>query len=102
MLVYLIYGLTIAGLFFFIVGTIGILRMPEALSRLHASAKGDSLGAGLIIIALILSKGFGVETVKLLFILGFLWVTTPSAASAISSAQVYGKKVEGLERSEKG
>jgi multicomponent Na+:H+ antiporter subunit G len=42
-----------AGLFFFIAGTVGLLRFPDTLSRLHALTKADNLGLGLIIIGLI-------------------------------------------------
>ncbi|MCK4258299.1 MAG: monovalent cation/H(+) antiporter subunit G [Halanaerobiales bacterium] len=100
---YLIYFLTISGLFFFIVGTIGILRMPDVLSRVHAAAKCDTLGAGLIILAILLSKGLNSGTIKLLLIIIFLWITTPTAASAISSAHVYKKcQVEGMENIDEG
>lgn len=99
---YLIYILTISGLFFFIAGTIGILRMPDVFSRIHAAAKCDSLGAGLILAALILKGGFNSGMIKLLFIIGFLWVTATTAASAISSAARYGNpNVQGLENHSK-
>ncbi len=100
---YLISFLTISGLFFFIVGTIGILRMPDVLSRIHAAAKCDTLGAGLITFALILSKGLDSGIIKLFLIIIFLWITTPTAASVISSAHVYKKcQVEGMEKIDKG
>ncbi|WP_027469796.1 monovalent cation/H(+) antiporter subunit G [Deefgea rivuli] len=41
------------GLFFFFAGTIGFLRFPDALTRLHALTKADNLGLGLIIIGLL-------------------------------------------------
>jgi multicomponent Na+:H+ antiporter subunit G len=41
------------GLFFFLAGTIGFLRFPDALTRLHALTKADNLGLGLIIIGLL-------------------------------------------------
>jgi multicomponent Na+:H+ antiporter subunit G len=37
-----------AGCFFFMAGTVGLLRFPDALSRLHALAKADNLGLGLV------------------------------------------------------
>jgi multicomponent Na+:H+ antiporter subunit G len=42
-----------AGLFFFIAGTVGLLRFPNTLVRLHAITKADNLGLGLIVLALL-------------------------------------------------
>ena len=42
-----------AGAFFFMAGTAGLLRFPDALSRLHALTKADNLGLGLIVLGLL-------------------------------------------------
>lgn len=42
-----------AGVFFFLAGTVGFLRFPDTLTRLHALTKADNLGLGLIIIGLL-------------------------------------------------
>lgn len=42
-----------AGAFFFLAGTVGLLRFPDALSRLHALTKADNLGLGLIVLGLL-------------------------------------------------
>lgn len=42
-----------AGLFFFFAGTVGLLRFPDPLSRLHALTKVDNLGLGLVILGLL-------------------------------------------------
>jgi multicomponent Na+:H+ antiporter subunit G len=42
-----------AGAFFFMAGTVGLLRFPDALSRLHALSKADNLGLGLIALGLL-------------------------------------------------
>jgi multicomponent Na+:H+ antiporter subunit G len=44
----------LAGVFFFLAGTIGLLRFPDALSRLHALTKADNLGLGLVVLGLLL------------------------------------------------
>jgi multicomponent Na+:H+ antiporter subunit G len=41
------------GAFFFIAGTVGLLRFPDTLTRLHALTKADNLGIGLIVIGLL-------------------------------------------------
>jgi multicomponent Na+:H+ antiporter subunit G len=42
-----------AGAFFFLAGTVGLLRFPDALTRLHALTKVDNLGLGLIVLGLL-------------------------------------------------
>jgi multicomponent Na+:H+ antiporter subunit G len=42
-----------AGAFFFLAGTIGLLRFPDTLSRLHALTKADSVGLGLVVLGLL-------------------------------------------------
>lgn len=41
-----------AGILFFLAGTVGLLRFPDALTRLHALTKADNLGLGLIVLGL--------------------------------------------------
>ncbi len=47
-----------AGAFFFLAGSVGLLRFPDALSRLHALTKADNLGLGLIVLGLLLQVGW--------------------------------------------
>ena len=42
-----------AGTFFFLAGTVGLLRFPDPLTRLHALTKVDNLGLGLVILGLL-------------------------------------------------
>ena len=42
-----------AGSVFFLAGTLGLLRFPDALSRLHALTKADNVGLGLVVIGLL-------------------------------------------------
>lgn len=46
-------SLILLGVFFFIAGTIGLLRLPDLFSRLHALTKADNLGLGLVILGLL-------------------------------------------------
>jgi multicomponent Na+:H+ antiporter subunit G len=63
-------GLTVilvcAGAFFFLAGTVGLLRFPDALSRLHALTKADNLGLGLIVFGLSLQAQGPLAALKLL------------------------------------
>jgi multicomponent Na+:H+ antiporter subunit G len=50
-----IFALTaiVAGSFFFLAGTVGLLRFPDPLTRLHALTKADNLGLGLVVLGLL-------------------------------------------------
>lgn len=80
------------GLFFYFAGTIGILRLPDFYSRLHAAGKCDSLAAILIILGIALynleafSFGALLVSAKLLLIAGFVFITSPTATHAITEA----------------
>jgi len=80
------------GLFFFAVGTIGILRLPDFYTRLQAAGKCDSLAAMLVLIGIAchLLGDFSVANllvaVKILLIGGFIFVASPAATHAITAA----------------
>ncbi|QEK13706.1 monovalent cation/H(+) antiporter subunit G [Crassaminicella thermophila] len=76
----------LGGLFFFSVGTIGILRFPDLLTRVHSAAKCDTLGALLCLAALMVYSGFSFVSFKLLLVMIFLWITNPTATHLISKA----------------
>ncbi len=75
-----------AGLFFFLIGTLGLIRFPDALTRAHGAAKCDTLGALLCILGLMLQAGPGAAAFKLLLIVLFIWFTNPTATHVISRA----------------
>jgi len=54
------------GLFFFLAGTVGLLRFPDPLTRLHALTKADNLGLGLIVLGLLPQTNGPVGALKLL------------------------------------
>ncbi len=73
-----------AGLFFFLVGTLGLLRFPDALTRAHGAAKCDTLGALLCLLGLSLNAGTLGSGIKLLLIVVFLWVANPTSTHLIA------------------
>lgn len=77
----------LVGLFAFLVGTIGIIRFPDVLSRIHAAAKCDTLGALLCLTGLIIFNGFNIVSLKILLVLIFIWVTNPTASHLIGKAE---------------
>jgi multicomponent Na+:H+ antiporter subunit G len=72
--------LILAGLFFYLAGSIGLLRLPDLYSRLHALTKADNLGLGLLITGIALYAQDLLTALKLLLI--WLAVLAASAASA--------------------
>ncbi|HPF57333.1 MAG TPA: monovalent cation/H(+) antiporter subunit G [Candidatus Competibacteraceae bacterium] len=76
----------LCGAFFVIVGGAGLLRMPDFYTRMHAAGVTDTLGAGLILLGLMLQAGWTLITAKLLLILIFLWLTSPTASHALVRA----------------
>jgi len=78
--------LLIGGGFFVIVGGIGILRLPDVYTRLHAASVTDTLGVILIVAGLMVQAGWTLITVKLLLILLFLLFTSPVASHALARA----------------
>ena len=54
-----------AGVFFFLAGTVGLLRFPDALSRLHALTKADNLGLGLVVFGLLFQAAGPLAALKL-------------------------------------
>lgn len=76
----------ILGLFFFAIGVLGLLRFPDAYTRLHATTKCDTLGVGLVLLSLMLYQGFGGAGAKLALMIVFIWVCNPTAAHIIAKA----------------
>ncbi|QGU96625.1 cation:proton antiporter [Clostridium bovifaecis] len=75
------------GLFFFMVGTVGLLRFPDMFTRAHSAAKCDTLGAMLSLIALVIYNGLNIVSLKLMLIILFIWLTNPTATHLIAKAR---------------
>lgn len=69
----------IGAAFFFLAGTFGVVRFPDAIARLHAVTKADNLGLGLVVSGLAFQAGSILAIVELYLI----W-TTALLASATS------------------
>ena len=74
------------GSFLCVAGALGLLRLPDFYTRLHAGGVIDTGGASLILVGLMLQAGLSLIAVKLLFILIFLLITSPTATHAIAHA----------------
>ncbi|MCB1887205.1 MAG: monovalent cation/H(+) antiporter subunit G [Rhodocyclaceae bacterium] len=71
---------------FCVIGAVGMLRMPDFFTRMHAASVIDTLGAGLIILGLILQSGFSLASVKLVILGLLIFFTSPTASHSLASA----------------
>jgi len=78
--------LLLAGSLFAVIGGVGILRLPDFFSRMHGGGITDTLGAGLILTGLAVQSGLSLVTVKLVLILAFLLVSSPTSAHALAKS----------------
>jgi multicomponent Na+:H+ antiporter subunit G len=81
-----------AGTFFFLAGTVGLLRFPDSLTRLHALAKADNLGLGLVAFGLILRADSALSALKLIVIWALVLLSGASTAQLIGRALRRGRK----------
>lgn len=68
MMTVLAFIAALLGAFFFLAGTVGLIRFPDTYSRLHALTKADNLGLGLIALSLAIQAGSWAIAVKLVAI----------------------------------
>jgi multicomponent Na+:H+ antiporter subunit G len=81
--------LILAGGFFCMVGAIGLIRMPDFYTRLHASGVVDPFGVSLILIGLMLQAGLTLVTAKLVILLLLLLFASPVACHALGRAALH-------------
>ncbi len=83
------------GSVFCVIGAVGLLRLPDLYARTHAATITDTLGAGMILIGLMLQGGLTMVTVKLILVWGLLLYTSPAASHAlVKAAYVQGVKAD--------
>lgn len=78
--------LLVAGGFFCVVGGIGLVRMPDFYTRMHAASVAETLGAGLLLLAMMLHAGFSLVTAKLVILGLLIFFTSPAATHALAKA----------------
>ena len=72
-----------------IVGALGLLRMPDLFTRMHAASLVDTVGAGFVLLGLALQAGLTLVTVKLAIIALLIFFTSPTATHALARAALY-------------
>jgi multicomponent Na+:H+ antiporter subunit G len=68
-----------AGILFFLAGVVGLLRFPDAMTRLHALTKADNVGLGLVVAGLLPQAGSPLEALKLVLV----WLTVLLAGATV-------------------
>ena len=79
---WLTVALVVIGLFFLVVGSIGMLRLPDVFTRSHALSLTDSLGALFVLGGLAVHHGFSSSFFKILLVLGLVYLLNPVVAHA--------------------
>ena len=89
-----------AGAFFFLAGTVGLLRFPDTLTRLHALTKADNLGLGLVVLGLLPQAGSPRDGLKLVcvWLLVLLAGATVSQLIAALASSESGQRGDSIER----
>ena len=87
---FLSWACILAGGALSVIGGIGMIRLPDLFTRMHAAGVIDTLGMGLIILGLIFQGGFTLVTVKLIIIVVFIIFTSPTATHALAKAALHG------------
>ena len=78
-------SLAIGGIFC-VIGAIGLLRMPDFFTRMHAASVIETLGAGLILFGLIIQAGWTLIAVKLVMLFLLIFFASPTASHALARA----------------
>lgn len=98
---YLSWFCLITGSVFSLIGAVGMLRMPDVFTRIHAASLIETMGVGMILLGLGIQSGFTLIAVKLFMIFAFLFFTNPTTTHALTRA-LYHAGVIPLSRNEIG
>lgn len=82
----IVWTLLGVGSVFYVIGALGLMRMPDVFTRAHAVSVSDTLGAGALLLGMMIAAGWSLVTAKLVFILAILLFTGAVATHALSRA----------------
>jgi len=81
-----------AGVFFYVAGTVGLLRFPDSPSRLHALTKADNLGLGLVVLGLLPRAPSVLGALKIVVVWALVMLSGASTAQLIGRALRRGRR----------
>lgn len=76
------------GVLFFIVEIFGVFHFKYVLNRMHAAAMGDTLGISMSLLGLMILSGLNFTTLRMAFIVVFLWFASPVSSHLIARLEV--------------
>ncbi|MEM9418277.1 MAG: monovalent cation/H(+) antiporter subunit G [Planctomycetota bacterium] len=76
----------LVGLFFFLVGAVGIIRMPDTYHRLHAATKSSTLGLIGLLVGVVFHIGTGAVDAKVITVIIFAFVAGPVGSHMLAKA----------------
>jgi multicomponent Na+:H+ antiporter subunit G len=79
----------LSGGFLCVSGGVGLLRLPDFFSRVHASSVTETLGTPLLLGGVMLQTGWSLDTIKLLMVGLFVLATNPTATHAMVKAALH-------------
>ena len=92
MLAWIQFGATalllIAGVLALAAAVVGVSRFEFVLNRLHAAGVGDTLGILCIVAGLVVATGFHMDSLKLLLLIVFMWLTSPTSTHFLSMVEM--------------
>ena len=80
--------LTVTGLCCLVSGVVGVYRFKYALNRIHSAALLDTVGILLMLLGVAVATGFNLTSIKLLVVVGFLWLTSPVCGHLIGRMEI--------------
>jgi len=84
------WALIVAGSIFLLIGSIGIIRLPDVFTRMHAAGIVDTLAVSLLVFGMGIQAGLSLVTVKLGLILLFMFFASPTSTHALAKAALDG------------
>ncbi len=81
--------LLVLGCLFYAVGTLGLFRFPDTLTRIHALTKVDNLGLGLVVLALLPDVPSIAAGAKVVLVWGVALVASATSAHLVARAVLY-------------
>lgn len=88
------------GLIFMVISFFGICKFPDFFTRLHAQGVGDTIGALLILLAMIVATGLKLISVKVFLIFLIIMLTNPIGTNMIMIAAIHNRDYQGYNEKE--
>lgn len=79
----------VGGAAFYLIGAVGMMRMPDLFTRMHAVSVSDTMGVGLMALGMILQAGPSLLAIKIAFVVLVLWATGAVASHALARAALH-------------